>query len=419
MSVQIIGHDDAAAAKPEGSLSSDELPLILLRRPVPLPRKQSAFKADQVDSSRGPSQGAQSREDASSRPSQQTRRQHVRRQSRRILDDSDEETGAAGAPGPQRKLPSSSHQLHLLRRQRQAGHVVEDSDEETAAARGPVGRAELATSPRRTQNWCGRRRLSSQVLEDSEDEAEAATAPVACPEEGRGKAAEAHEGTQPAATQSRQPWQPQQPCNHSAQHQKGEVEGHLEASRSRSADLRETASSGSSQQPLRARLRRRQAIKQSLSAQHAVTGAKRKAKSPVVDSPKRLREVPDNTGYQSDAVALSLPARQGSPVQADQAAHATPALHGEAQHAADMADSAASQHTPAQGSPARTSHSLVTPVPEQDSCLREAPQAPQLGTASNQSPTRDLRQRQAELQVGSPFENRYPPAASTCHTAFR
>ena len=373
--MQVAGQDSAAAAAPKGSVSSDDLPLIILRRPVPLPRKQSVLTADWVDSSQEPVQSVQSQEDASSCPSRQAHRQRVRRRSHRVLDDSDEETQAATAPGPQRRFPSSPQQLHLPR-------------------------------------W---QRLSSQVLEDSEEEAEAATAPVACTQDGKGGAAEAHEAhTQPAATQGRQL---QQPPTNSDRQQEGQVDGYLRVAETCSADPGEAASSGSSQQPLRARLRRRQATKRS--AQHAATGAKRKAKSPVIESPKRLREMLGDIGFQPDEGALSPPARQGSAVQADQAARAMPASHAEVQHAAGMADSAASQHTPAQGSPARTSHSLVTPVPEPDSSVREAPQAPQLGTASNQSPTRDLRQRQAELQVWSCLENGYPPAASTCHAAFR
>ena len=452
--MQVVGQDSAAAAAPEGSVSSDDLPLIILRRPVPLPHKQSVLTADRVDSSQEPVQSVQSQEDASSCPPQQVQRQRVQRQSHRVLDDSEEETGparapgsqkmllsscpqlhlprqqwlsnrvaedsddeagAATAPGPQRKSRSSPRQLHLLRRQRQAGHVVEDSDEETEAARGPVAQAEPVSSSGQLGRRRRPQRLSSQVLEDSEEEAEAATAPVACTQEGKGGAAEGHEAhTQPAATQGRRL---QQPPTHSGRQQEGEVDGYLRATETCSADSGEAASSGSSQQPLRARLRRRQATKRS--AQHAVTGAKRKAKSPVGDLPKRLREMPDNAGFQPDEGALSPPARQGSVVQADQAARDMPASHAEVQHAAGMADSAASQHTPAQGSPARTSHSLVTPVPEQDSYLRGAPQAPQLGTAGKQSPTHDLRKRQAELQVRNCLEEGYPPAASTCHVAFR
>ena len=395
-------------------MSSDELPLIVFRRPVLLPHKQSAFTAGQVDSSRGPVQGAQSQEDASSCPPQQAQRQHMQRQSHRVLDDSEEESGAARAPGLQRKSPSSPQQLHLPRRQRQAGCALEDSDEDAEAASGPAGRAELARSPRQAQSRRRRRRLSSQVLEDSEDEAEAATAPVACPQEGRGRAAEALEAqSQSAATLGKQL---QQPPGNSGRQQEGQVEGHMRATEACSAEPEEAASSGSSQQPLRARLRRRQATKRS--AQHAATGAKKRVKSPVVDSPKKLREVSDSTGCQSDAVILSPPARQGS-LQAKQAAHAMPASHAKDEHAADMADSAASQHTPAQGHPARTSHSLVTPVPEQDSCLREARQAPSLGPISMQSPTHELCQRQAELQVQSCLETECTPAASTCHAAFR
>ena len=178
-----------------------------------------------------------------------------------------------------------------------------------------------------------------------------------------------------------------------------------------SADSGDAASSGSSQQPLRARLHRRQGIKRS--AQHAAIGAKRKAETlaapPAVDSPRKLGGVPDSTGCQPDGGALSPPARQSSPVQANRARVTRPGLHAQVEHAADLAHSAGSQHTPAQESPARTSHSPVTPVPEQDSCLREAPaghaaareggEAPLLGTISKQSPIRDLRQRQAELQV--------------------
>ena len=413
--MQVAGQDSAAAAAPKGSVSSDDLPLIILRRPVPLPRKQSVLTADWVDSSQEPVQSVQSQEDASSCPSRQAHRQRVRRRSHRVLDDSDEETQAATAPGPQRRFPSSPQQLHLPRWQRQAGHVVRDSDEETEAARGPVAQAEPVSSSGQLGRRRRPQRLSSQVLEDSEEEAEAATAPVACTQEGKGGAAEAHEAhTQPAATQGRQL---QQPPTNSDRQQEGQVDGYLRVAETCSADPGEAASSGSSQQPLRARLRRRQATKRS--AQHAATGAKRKAKSPVIESPKRLREMLGDIGFQPDEGALSPPARQGSAVQADQAARAMPASHAEVQHAAGMADSAASQHTPAQGSPARTSHSLVTPVPEPDSSVREAPQAPQLGTASNQSPTRDLRQRQAELQVWSCLENGYPPAASTCHAAFR
>ena len=196
----------------------------------------------------------------------------------------------------------------------------------------------LATSPRRTQNWRGRRRLSSQVLEDSEDEAEAATAPVACPQEGRGRAAEALEAeSQSATTLGRQL---QQPPGNSGWQQEGQVEGDLRATEARSAEPEEAASSGSSQQPLRARLRRRQATKRS--TLQAVTGAKRKAKSPVIESPRKLKNLPEDVGFQRYKIARSPPAPQGSPVQADQAALAMPASHAEVQHAADMADSAAS-----------------------------------------------------------------------------
>lgn len=453
MSVQVDDQDSAAAAAPEGSVSSDDLPLSILRRPVPLPYKQSVLTADWVDSSRGPDQGVQSQEDASSCPSQQAQRQHVQRQSHRVLDDSEEETGparapgsqrlslsscpqlhlprqqwlsgrvaedsddeagAATAPGPQGKSRSSPRQLHLLHRLRHCGHVVEDSDEETEAARDPVAQAEPVSSSGQLQRQRRPQRLSSQVLEDSEEEAEAAAAPVACTQEGKGGAAEAHEAhLQPAATQGRQL---QQPPTNSGRQQEGQVKGHLRATETCSAEQEEAASSGSSQQPLRACLRRRQAAKRS--AQHAETGAKRKAEPPVEESPKKLREVADNAGCQPGKVTRSPPASQGSPVQADQAAHAMPALHAEVQHAADMADSAASQHTPAQGSPARTSHSLVAPAPERDSYLQEAPQAPQLGTAGKQSPTHDLRQRQAELQVRSRLETGCTLAASTCCDTF-
>ena len=392
MFAQAVRQTSAAAAKPEGSLSSNELPLIILRRPVPLAHKQSAFTADGNDSSRGPVQGAHSEEHASSCPSQHPQRQHMRRRSHRILDDSDEETGAAGAQGPHSKAPSCLRQPHQPRRQRLAACVVEDSDEDEAeAARGPAAQAESASDSQQLQRQRGRRLLSSQVVEDSEDEADA----VACPQERRGRAAEAHEAhTQRAAAPG---GQLQRPARVSALHQEGQVEGRSRADGARSAEPEEGASSGSSQQPLRARLRQRQATKRS--AQRAVTGAKRKAKSPVVDSPKKLREVPDTAGCQPDRVVLSSSARQGSPGQAYQASLDMPALHARVEHAAGTADSAASQHTPAQGSPARTSQSLVTPLPEQDPSLRAARQAPQLGTDSNQSPTHDFRQSLAELQV--------------------